>query len=62
MFEMINEDLEDCLELLRLMSMCETKNELLMLMAEHRIDESDVKRTIDLCEMMVYYNDKRKVR
>lgn len=62
MFEMINEDLEDCLEILRQISMCETRNEQLMILAEHRIDEADIQKAIDLCSMMVYYNDKNRFR
>jgi len=60
MFEMLNEDLEDCLEILRQISMCESKNEQLMILAEQRIDESDIKKTIELCEMMVYYHNRTK--
>lgn len=60
MFELINEDLEGCLEILRLMASCETRNEQLTILWENRIDEDDIKKTIDLCEMMCYYNDKVK--
>ena len=60
MFEMLNEDLEDCLEILRQISMCESKNEQLMILAEQRIDEDDIKKTIELCEMMVYYHNRTK--
>jgi len=60
MFEMLNEDLEDCLEILRLLSTCESRNEQLMILAEQRIDEDDIKKTIELCEMMVYYHNRTK--
>ena len=60
MFEMLNEDLEDCLEILRQISMCQSKNEQLMILAEQRIDEDDIKKTIELCEMMVYYHNRTK--
>ena len=60
MFEMLNEDLEDCLEILRQISMCESKNEQLLILAEQRIDEDDIKKTIELCEMMVYYHNRTK--
>jgi len=60
MFEMLNEDLEDCLEILRQISTCESKNEQLMILAEQRIDEDDIKKTIELCEMMVYYHNRTK--
>ena len=58
MFEMLNEDLEDCLEILRQISMCESKNEQLMILAEQRIDEDDIKKTIELCELMIDYYHK----
>ena len=60
MFELINEDLEDCIEILRLLSTCENKNEQLMILAENRIDKDDIKKTIDLCELLVYYHNKVK--
>lgn len=58
MFELLNEDLEDCLEILRQMTSCENKNEQLQILAENRISISDIKKTVDLCELVVYYNDK----
>lgn len=58
MFELLNEDLEDCLEILRQMTSCENKNEQLQILAENRINISDIKKTVDLCELVVYYNDK----
>ena len=60
MFELINEDLEDCIEILRLLSTCETKNEQLMILAENRIDKADIQKTVDLCELLVYYHNKVK--
>ena len=58
MFELINEDLEGCLEILRQMSMCESKNEQLMILAENRIDIRDIQKTIELCELMIDYYHK----
>ena len=58
MFELLNEDLEDCIEILRLMSICETKNEQLQILAEHQIRKKDLQKTIDLCGLLVYYNNK----
>ena len=58
MFELLNEDLENCIEILRLMSSCETKNEQLQILAEHQIRKKDLQKTIDLCELLVYYNNK----
>ena len=60
MFELINEDLEDCIEILRLLSTCETKNEQLMILAENRIDKADIQKTVDMCELLVYYHNKVK--
>ena len=60
MFELINEDLEDCIEILRLLSTCETKNEQLQILAENRIDKSDIQKTVDMCELLVYYHNKVK--
>jgi hypothetical protein len=60
MFELINEDLEDCIEILRLLSTCENKNEQLMILAENRIDKSDIQKTVDMCELLVYYHNKVK--
>ena len=58
MFELINEDLEDCIEILRLLSTCENKNEQLQILAENRIDKSDIQKTVDMCELLVYYHNK----
>ena len=58
MFELINDDLEECIEILRQLSICENKNEQLMILAEHRIDKADIKKTIDMCELLVYYYNK----
>ena len=60
MFELINEDLEDCIEILRLLSTCENKNEQLMILAENRIDKADIQKTVDMCELLVYYHNRTK--
>ena len=60
MFELLNEDMEDCLEILRQMATCENKNERLLILVENGIREKDIQKTIDLCNLMVYYNDKIK--
>ena len=60
MFELINEDLEDCIEILRLLGTCENKNEQLMILAENRIDKADIQKTVDMCELLVYYHNKVK--
>lgn len=58
MFELLNEDLEDCIEILRQISSCENRNEQLQILVENQISEKDLQKTIDLCNLMVYYNDK----
>ena len=58
MFELLNEDLEDCIEIMRQISSCENRNEQLQILAENQVTEKDLRKTIDLCEQMVYYNDK----
>lgn len=58
MFELLNEDMEDCLEILRQMATCENRNERLLILVENGIREKDIQKTIDLCNLMVYYNDK----
>ena len=60
MFELLNEDLEDCVEILRQMTICENKNEQLRILAEHRITKKDLQKAVDLCELLVYYHDKIK--
>ena len=62
MFELLNEDLEDCIEILREISSCENRNEQLQILAEHQIRLKDLQKTIDLCKLMVYYDDKIKFR
>lgn len=58
MFELLNEDLEDCIEILRQMSSCKNRNEQLQILAENQVTEKDLKKTIDLCQLLVYYNDR----
>jgi hypothetical protein len=58
MFELLNEDLEDCIEILRQISSCENRNEQLRILAENQISKKDLQKTIDLCKLMVYYDDK----
>ena len=62
MFELLNEDLEDCIEILRQISSCENRNEQLQILAENQISKKDLQKTIDLCKLMVYYDDKIKDR
>ena len=60
MFELLNDDLENCIDIIRQMSICETKNEQLRLLAEERIDESDIEKTVELCNLLCYYHEKVK--
>lgn len=60
MFELLNDDLEDCIEIIRQMSVCENKNEQLLILAEERIDEADIKKTVELCQLLCYYYEKVK--
>ena len=62
MFELLNEDLEDCIEIMRQISSCESKNEQLQILAENQISKKDLQKTIDLCKLMVYYDDKIEYR
>ena len=62
MFELLNEDLEDCIEILRQISSCENRNEQLQILAENQISKKDLQKTIDLCKLMVYYDDKIEYR
>ncbi len=58
MFELLNEDLEDCIEIMREISSCKNRNEQLQILAEHQIRLKDLQKTIDLCKLMVYYDDR----
>ena len=58
MFELLNEDLENCIDILRQMNTCENKNEQLRILAEHRINKKDIQMTVDLCEILVYHYKK----
>ena len=62
MFELLNEDLEDCIEIMRQISSCENRNEQLQILAENQISKKDLQKTIDLCKLMVYYDDKIEFR
>ena len=59
MFELINEDLEDCIEILRLMTEA-TSTEQYQILAENCINKKDIEKTIALCELLIYYNNKIK--
>jgi hypothetical protein len=59
MFELINEDLENCIEILRQM---QTANgtERWMLLEENQIKSSDIEKTVELCNLLCYYYERVK--
>ena len=60
MFELLNDDLDQAVEILRRISICESKNEQLLILAEERIDEKDLQMAAELCQLLCYYYDKVK--
>lgn len=58
MFELLNEDLENCIDILRQMTTSENKNEQLQILAEHRITKYDITKTVELCSLLIYYHQK----
>jgi hypothetical protein len=40
------------------MATCENRNEQLLILVENGIRDKDIQKAIDLCNLMVYYNDK----
>ena len=60
MFELLNDDLDQAVEILRRMSVCESKNEQLLILAEERIDKADIEKTIELCQLLCYYYEKTR--
>ena len=59
MFELLNEDLENCIEILRQM---QTANgtERWMLLEENKIRNKKKKKTVELCHLMCYYYERVK--
>lgn len=57
MFELLNEDLENCVEILRQM---QTANgtERWMLLEENQIKSSDIEKTVELCNLLCYYYER----
>ena len=62
MFQLLQEDLEDCVEVLRRIAN-ETDQERSTLIAELYMTErkTDVKKVVDLCEQLLYYYEKSKL-
>lgn len=59
MFELLNEDLENCIEILRQM---QTANgtERWMLLEENQIKSKDIEKTLELCHLLCYYYERVK--
>lgn len=62
MFQLLQEDLEDCIEILKRIAN-ENEPERTTLIAELYMTErkTDVKKVVDLCEQMLYYYEKSKL-
>lgn len=62
MFQLLQEDLEDCIEILKRIAN-ENEPERTALIAELYMTErkTDVKKVVDLCEQMLYYYEKSKL-
>jgi hypothetical protein len=60
MFELLNDDLEEGIELLRRISIA-NGTERWMLMEENQIRRlSELNKTVELCNLLVYYYDRVK--
>lgn len=62
MFELLNDDLEDCIEILRQLRDCEDPIERYRILAEHRINLEEIQKTVDLCDLLCYYYGQVKER
>ena len=62
MFQLLQEDLEDCIEILKRIAN-ENESERTALIAELYMTErkTDVKKVVDLCEQMLYYYERSKL-
>ena len=62
MFQLLQEDLEDCIEILKRIAN-ESGPERTLLISELYMTErkEDVKKVVDLCEQMMYYYEKSKL-
>lgn len=62
MFQLLQEDLEDCIEIFKQIAN-ESDMERERLISELYMTErkSDIKKVIDLCEQMMYYYEKSKL-
>lgn len=62
MFQLLQEDLEDCIEILKRIAN-ENEPERTALIAELYMTErkTDVKKVVDLCEQMLYYYERSKL-
>jgi hypothetical protein len=62
MFQLLQEDLEDCIEILKRIA-SESGTERTLLISELYMTErkEDVKKVVDLCEQMMYYYERSKL-
>lgn len=62
MFELLNDDLDRCVEIIRQLSACDNENEQFTILAEERIDITDIEKTVELCQLLCYYYDRMNKR
>ena len=62
MFQLLQEDLEDCLEILRRIANEEGVERQRAIAEMYMTDrKADVEKVVDLCEQLVYYYEKSKL-
>jgi hypothetical protein len=59
MFELLNDDLEECIEILRKMQAA-NGTERWSLLAENQIKNKDIEKTVELCHLLCYYYQRVK--
>ena len=62
MFQLLQEDLEDCIEILKRISNEEGTERQRSIAELYMMDrKTDVKKVVDLCEQLLYYYEKSKL-
>ena len=61
MFELLNDDLEECIEILRKMQTA-NGSERWSLLGENQIRSGDIEKTVELCHLLCYYYERVKER
>lgn len=62
MFQLLQEDLEDCIEILKLIANEEGIERERAIAELYMTDrKSDIKKVVDLCEQLLYYYEKSKL-